>query len=131
MRCCVFAIALNCGAFPALAETIHCADAGGEVSIAYDVGREAGRDTVMRVEMQITDDFGISTDPTHEDYSGEDIAEQAVTGRFTEVVLRVGGGLPSLILRLADGDEGDRRLRAGVLSVAGGGVWAVQCEVPD
>jgi hypothetical protein len=115
---------------PALAQTVHCADADGEVTVEYNVDRVAGSGVITRVQMQIADDFGISTDPAHHDYDGEDIAEQTVTSTFLEVKLRVAGGLPTLILRLVDGDEGAQWVRAGVLSVAGGGVWVVSCDTP-
>ena len=126
----LIAIALTSAASPALAETVCCADANGEVMVAYDIDWDDGTARATRVEMQIADDFGISTDPVHEDYSGEDIAEQTVTGTFTEIVLRVSGRPPALLLRLAEGDHGDIRLRAGVLSVTGGGVWVVSCNTP-
>lgn len=126
----LLAIPLVFAVSPVLGETVRCTDAAGEVTVEYDVVRVVDGDAVSRVQMQITDDFGISTDPGHEDYSGEDIAEQTVTRTFLEVKLRVADGPPALILRLVDGDEGAQWVRAGVLSVAGGGVWVVSCDTP-
>lgn len=112
---------------PAVAETVHCADAAGEVALEYDV--EWGEhDRVTRVQMQIAGDFGISTDPAHEDHSGETIAEQAVEGDRVDVTLRVDGGPPALTLRLVTVSEGAYWLQGGVLGVGGGGLWLVRCE---
>lgn len=117
-------------ASPAMAETVHCADQAGEVAVEFDLDRSGETTAVTRVQMQIDGDFGISTDPGHEDYSGEDLAETTIGAHFIEIVLRVDGGLPALTLRLVDADHGDTWLRAGVLSVAGGGVWVVSCDTP-
>jgi hypothetical protein len=111
-------------ASPALAETVYCADAKGEVAIEYDVVDAA----VMRVQMQMTDDFGISTDPAHPDHSGETIAAQSVTSDSVDVTLRVNAGPPALRLRLVVVADGVYWLNAGALSVAGGGLWAATCD---
>jgi hypothetical protein len=113
-------------ASPALAETVHCTDAKGEVVVEYDLA-ESGS-LVTRVQMEMTDDFGISTDPAHQDHSGETITEQSVTGDSVDVTLRVNGGSPALRLRLVVVTHGVYWLNAGALSVEGGGVWAVTCD---
>jgi hypothetical protein len=122
------AIALAATASPALAETVHCADAKGEVAVEYDI--DESQSLITRVQMQITGDFGISTDPTHPDHSGETIAEQLVTGDGVDVMLRVEGGPPALHLRLVvvSHGHGAHWLNAGALSVEGGGLWAVTCD---
>jgi hypothetical protein len=113
-------------ASPAFAETVHCADAMGEVVVEYDV--DESQSLVTRVQMQMTDDFGISTDPAHPDHSGETIAEQSVTGDSLDVTLRAHGGTPALRLRLVVVTHGVYWLNAGALSVEGGGLWAVACD---
>ena len=121
-------IALVATASPALAETVHCTDAKGEVAVEYDI--DEAQSLITRVQMQITDDFGISTDPAHPDHSGEEIAEQSVTGDSVDVMLRVGGGPPALHLRLVvvSHGQGVHWLNAGALAVEGGGLWAVSCD---
>jgi hypothetical protein len=111
---------------PGLAGTVTCADAKGEVVVEYDVDESESR--VTRVQMQVTDDFGISTDPAHPDHSGETLAEQSVTGDSVDVTLRAGDGPPVLRLRLVAVTHGVHRLNAGALSVGGGGLWAVSCD---
>ncbi len=126
--------ALMAATAPALAETVHCADADGEVAVEYDVSYDAAtnKHAVTRVQMQITDDFGISTDPQHEDYDGEDIAEQSVAGGLVSVNLRVSGeGLPALQLRLGTLSDQLHEATAGVLGVSGGGLWVVTCDAPE
>ena len=120
--------ALTASASPALAETVHCADANGEVAVEYDI--DEAQSLITRVQMQIAGDFGISTDPAHPDHSGEKLAEQSVTGDSVDVVLRVEGGPPALHLRLVVVSHGNgaQWLNAGALAVEGGGLWAVSCD---
>lgn len=128
MRLAILLAASALLATPAFAETVKCADAKGEVAVEYDIGTPDEPNLITRVQMQIAGDFGISTDPSHEDYDGEDIAEQFVMHDLMSVTLRVQDRLPALQLKLAEASEGDFSIRAGVLAVAGGGVWAVVCE---
>ena len=120
--------ALLATASPALAETVRCADAKDEVAVEYDI--DESRSLITRLQMQITGDFGISTDPSHPDHSGEEIAEQSVTGDSVDVMLRAGGGPPALHLRLVtvSHGHGNHWISAGALAVEGGGVWAVSCD---
>jgi hypothetical protein len=119
-------------AAPALAlDTVACADAAGEIAFTYVTG-PALVQPVLSVEMQLTGDFGLSTDPDHPDYDGEYVSAGFI-GNDVE------GGDVSW-----DDDKGDRHLAmsfrigrayhgahsvvGGVVSVQGGGVWIVECQ---
>jgi hypothetical protein len=131
MRAVLLASAMAMTISPVLAETVKCTDAKGEVAVEYDIDYEPDPNAVTRVQMQIAGDFGISTDPAHEDYSGEDIAEQVVDRGLVDVTLRVKGeGGPALRLRVVEASEGQASVTAGVLAVSGGGVWAITCTEP-
>ena len=124
----VLLAAITVAASPALADTVRCADANGEVSVEYDIGEANEPNMVTRVQMQITDDFGISTDPAHEDHDGEEIAFQFVTNDILEVTLAVPDGLPVLDLKLVEAGADNSWMRAGVVAVSGGGTWVITCN---
>ncbi len=56
------------------ADTVTCTDAAGEVTLSY-VLDDAANPPVVRVDMQLTDDFGVSTEPGEPDHDGEYISK--------------------------------------------------------
>lgn len=58
----------------AAVETVTCADAGSEIGFSY-VFDYRQKQPVLSVTMQLTDDFGLSTDPGHADHDGEYVSE--------------------------------------------------------
>lgn len=71
MRLGIFALALLLATGPAqAASTYNCADAEGEVSVVFDYDL-ALAEPFTRIEMQITDDYGLSTVPGARNNDGE------------------------------------------------------------
>lgn len=117
-------------------EHYACADANGEITLAFDYDASA-TEPFSAIEMQLTDDFGIATDPGHPDHSGEVVSAHYAGDDFIGAELRVKdasgqlGGLPVMQIRLVTVSEGQQALVAGGVSVGGGGVWAVTCTLGD
>lgn len=129
LRSALVSIALL-SATPAFAvDTYDCADAKGEVSLEFDL--DNGDAPFKRVQMQMTGDFGISTDPAHPDFDGEYIGAQFTGEDFQGVDLSWKDDTDrvhkAMSLRLVSAWHGDAIVVAGALSVDGGGVWAVTC----
>ena len=121
---------LICSATPAFAvDTYDCADAKGEVAVEFDL--DSGDAPFKRVQMQISGDIGISTDPVHPDFDGEYISAQFTGEDFQGVDLSWKDENDrmhkAMSLRLVSAWHGDAIVIAGALSVDGGGVWAVTC----
>ncbi len=118
------------------AQHYACADANGEITLAFDYDAAAA-EPFGHVEMQLTDDFGISTDPGHEDHSGEFVSAHYAGEDFIGAELRVKdadgkvSGLPAMQIRLVTVSEGANMLVTGGVSVGGGGIWTVTCKVSD
>ena len=118
------------------AQHYACADANGEITLAFDYDAAAA-EPFGHVEMQLTDDFGISTDPGHEDHSGEFVSAHYAGEDFIGAELRVKdadgkvSGLPAMQIRLVTVSEGANMLVTGGVSVGGGGIWTVTCTVSD
>ena len=118
------------------AQHYGCADANGEITLAFDYDAAAA-EPFGHVEMQLTDDFGISTDPGHEDHSGEFVSAHYAGEDFIGAELRVKdadgkvSGLPAMQIRLVTVSEGANMLVTGGVSVGGGGIWTVTCTVSD
>ena len=125
-------IAILCLATPALAfETFDCADAKGEVALEFDY--QHGEAPFRRVQMQIVDDIGISTDPVHDDFDGDYLGKQVSGQDFEGVDVNwkdeKGREHKAMSLRLVIASEGQVTLVTGALAVDGGGVWPVSCAV--
>jgi hypothetical protein len=118
------------------AEHYACVDANGEITLAFDYDAAAA-EPFSHVEMQLTDDFGISTDPDHPDHSGEFVSAHYAGEDFIGAELRVKdaagnvSGLPAMQIRLVAVSEGAHMLVTGGVSVGGGGIWTVTCTVGD
>lgn len=118
----------------AAAERYACTDANGEITLGFDYDAAAA-EPFTALEMQLTDDFGIATEPDHPDFSGEFVSATYLGQDFIGAELRVRdsdgrvGGLPVMQVRLVTASEGAQMLVAGAVSVGGGGVWAVTCTV--
>lgn len=125
-------IAIAClSAAPAFAiDTYDCGDAKGQVTLEFDV--DSSDQPFKRVQMQITDDIGISTDPAHEDFDGEYLGSQFAGQDFqgVDVAWKDDSGSihKAMSLRLVSAYEGDAMVIAGALSVDGGGAWALTCK---
>lgn len=117
-------------------QTYRCADANGEITLAFDYDATAA-EPFATVEMQLTDDFGIATDPAHPDYSGEFVSAHYAGEDFIGAELRVKdasgkvGGLPVMQIRVVTVSEGANMLLTGGVSVGGGGIWTVTCTVGE
>jgi len=113
-------------------ETFVCADVEGEVSVEYDYQYDDEDQPVRRVQMQIIDDIGISTDPGHPDYSGEYIAQSARQRDLMSVDVdwkdETGNVHRAMRLRLVEVSDGPRLLQTGGLAVDAGGVWSITCK---
>lgn len=118
------------------AQTYRCADADGEIALAFDYDATAA-EPFATVEMQLTDDFGIATDPGHPDHSGEFVSAHYAGEDFIGAELRVKNasgavsGLPVMQIRVVTVSEGANLLVTGGVSVGGGGIWTVTCAVGD
>ena len=118
------------------AEHYACADANGEISLSFDYVATAA-EPFTALEMQLTDDFGIATDPGHSDHSGEFVSAHYTGEDFIGAELRVRdangtvGGLPVMQIRLVTVSEGAHMLVTGGVSVGGGGIWTVTCTLGD
>jgi hypothetical protein len=115
-------------------DTVVCGDAAGEITFTYVTG-PALVQPVLGVEMQLTDDFGISTDPDHPDHDGE-----YVSGGFIgedveggEVSWKDDAGSEHLAMSFRIGRvyEAQAAQVGGVVAVSGGGLWTVTCRSSD
>ncbi|MBJ3784210.1 hypothetical protein [Devosia sediminis] len=130
-----FVVVAGMAAAPATAlDTVRCADADGEITFTYVTG-PALVQPVLGVEMQMTDDFGISTDPDHPDHDGEYVSRGFI-GEDVEggdVSWRDEDGREHLAMSFRIGRvyEAQRAQVGGVVAVAGGGLWTVTCTSSD
>ena len=117
-------------------ERYACADANGEIALSFDYDASAA-EPFTSLEMQLTDDFGIATDPAHPDFSGEFVSAHYAGEGFIGAELRVKdatgqvSGLPVMQIRLVTVSEGAHMLVTGGVSVGGGGIWTVICTVDE
>lgn len=121
-----------CTMTPALAlDTVTCADANGEVSLTYTIG-QALVQPILGVEMQITDDFGVSTNADHPDHDGEYVSRGFVGDDVEggDVSWKDDDGREHLALSFRIGRVSEARQSqvGGVLAVDGGGLWTVTCR---
>jgi hypothetical protein len=120
-----------CGAAQAF-DTYSCGDANGEVSVVFDHDA-ALAEPFTRVEMQITDDYGLSTVPGAEDHSGEFVSAHYAGEDFigADIMWRdeTGkvNGLTVMSLRIVTVYEKPNELITGGVAIGGGGVWTLVC----
>ncbi|HEV7344190.1 MAG TPA: hypothetical protein VGN60_00965 [Devosia sp.] len=109
-------------------EIYRCADTEGEIALAFEY--DAGAvEPFAWVEMQLTGDFGISTDPTHRNFDGEFVSDHYVGEDFIGADLKVHvNSLPVMQFRIVRVSEGAHELMTGGVGVGGGGVWSVICQ---
>jgi hypothetical protein len=120
---------------PALAlDTVSCTDAGGEISFTYVTG-PALVQPVLSVEMQLTDDFGLSTDPAHPDHDGEYVSAgfigDDVEGGDVSWTDEEGREHLAMSFRSGRVFEARQAQVGGVVAVGGGGLWTVTCRSSD
>lgn len=133
MRLMLIALLMLIGGAAQASEHYACADANGEITLAFDYLHSAA-EPFSRIEMQLTADFGIATDPEHPDHDGEFVAAHYAGKDFIGAELRVRdeggvvGGLPVMQLRIVTVSEGAHTLVTGGVSVGGGGLWTVTCS---
>ena len=132
-----FVIALAAIGLPASAfalDTVTCADEKGEVSLTYVTG-PAFVQPILSVEMQLTDDFGVSTNADHSDHDGEYVSRGFVGDDVEggEVSWRdeKGNEHRALSFRIGRVTEAQKVQVGGVLAVDGGGLWTVTCRSSD
>lgn len=115
-------------------DTVTCADDKGEVSLTYVTG-PALVQPILSVEMQLTDDFGVSTNPDHPDHDGEYVSRGFVGDDVEggEVSWRDEEGREhrTLSFRIGRVFEAQKARVGGVLAVDGGGLWTVTCQSSD
>lgn len=112
-------------------DAVSCADRDGEIAFTYVTG-PALVQPVLSVDMQMTGDFGFSTDPDHPKYDGEYVSDGFI-GRDVE-----GGDIAwddengkrhhAMSFRIGRTSHGAHSIIGGVVSVEGGGVWVVECQ---
>lgn len=126
------AIGLPASAFAL--DTVTCADDKGEVSLTYVTG-PALVQPILSVEMQLTDDFGVSTNADHPDHDGEYVSRGFVGDDVEggEVSWRdeKGNEHRALSFRIGRVTEAQKAQVGGVLAVDGGGLWTVTCRSSD
>ncbi|MHA6299308.1 hypothetical protein [Devosia sp. CAU 1758] len=115
-------------------DTVSCVDAAGEITLTYTLG-PALVQPVLSVEMQLTGDFGLSTDPDHPDHDGEYVSAGFI-GDDVE-----GGDVSwkdadrrehlAMSFRIGRVSEARQAQVGGVVSVAGGGLWTITCRSSD
>lgn len=85
--------------------------------------------------MQLTDDFGLSTDPAHPNHSGEYIAHGFIVEDMQGADLlwpnADGNELQVMSFRIGKVFEARQARIGGVVSVAGGGLWTVTCQAVE
>lgn len=113
------------------ADTVTCADGAGEVTLSYVLDPEANP-PIVRVDMQLTDDFGVSTEPGQPDHDGEYVSS-AFAGNDMEgadVSWRDDQGTEHLTVSFRIGRvfEAQQAAVGGVIAVGGGGLWTVTCR---
>lgn len=115
-------------------DTVSCADEAGEVVFTYTLG-EALVQPVLSVEMQLTGDYGLSTDPEHPNHDGEYVshgfAENDVEGANVSWKDEEGREHTAMSFRIGRVFEARQALVAGVVAVAAGGLWTVTCQSSD
>jgi hypothetical protein len=135
-KSCLFVTAVTLLAAPAAmaVDTVSCADAAGEIAFAYTLG-EALVQPVLSVEMQLTGDYGLSTQPDHPDHDGEYISRGFVGDDVEggDVSWRDENGYEHLAMSFRIGRvyEARQALVGGVVAVAAGGLWTVTCRSSD
>lgn len=133
----IFLVALAAVGLPVSAfalDTVTCADEKGEVSLTYVTG-PAFVQPVLSVEMQITGDFGVSTNADHPDHDGEYVSRgfigDDVEGGEVSWRDEKGNEHRALSFRIGRVSEGQKAQVGGVLAVDGGGLWTVTCRSSD
>lgn len=133
MRLTILAVALLTTGVAQASEHYACADAKGEITLSFDYDHAAA-EPFTGVLMQLTDDFGIATDPDHPDHNGEFVSAHYAGEDFIGAELRVRaangkvGSLPVMQIRIVKVSEGAHLLVTGGVSVGGGGIWTVTCS---
>lgn len=115
-------------------ERVRCFDDANQIQLNYMI--EWGLpQPIPLVEMQITDDFALSTDPESSDYTGEFVATgfagNGVEG--ADVGWQDNEGRELLVLSFRVGRVFGPKLAkiGGVVSVSGGGLWYIKCRSPS
>ena len=115
-------------------DTVSCADAEGEITFTYVTG-PALVQPVLSVEMQLSGDFGISTDPEHADFDGEYISRGFIGDDVEggDVSWKDDAGREHLAMSFRIGRvyEAQSAQVGGVVAVGGGGLWTVTCQSSD
>lgn len=115
-------------------DTVTCTDAAGEISFTYVTG-PALVQPVLSVEMQLTDDFGLSTDPAHPDHDGEYVSAGFIGDDVEggDVSWKDDQGREHLTMSFRIGRVFEARQAqvGGVVAVGGGGLWTVTCRSSD
>jgi len=115
-------------------DTVSCADEAGEVALTYTLG-EALVQPVLSVGMQLTGDYGLSTDPEHPNHDGEYVsygfAENDVEGANVSWKDEDGREHTAMSFRIGRVFEARQALVGGVVAVAAGGLWTVTCQSSD
>jgi hypothetical protein len=129
-----FSIALITPSAALALDTVSCVDNDREITFNYDLDH-AATPPVTRVEMQLTDDFGFSTDPAHPKHDGEYISDGFSSGDIEggDVSWDEEDGSRHLTMsfRIGRASHGAFHAIGGVVSIGGGGVWVVECQSSD
>lgn len=118
----------------AAVDTVTCADAADEISFTYVTG-PALLQPVLSVEMHLTGDFGLSTDPDYPDHDGEYVSAgfigDDVEGGDVSWKDESGSEHLAMSFRIGRVYEAQNAQVGGVVAVAGGGLWTVTCRSSD
>lgn len=112
-------------------ETVSCADANDEITFSYRIDPHAPQ-PILWVEMQLSGDFGLVTDPAHPKFDG-DYVSMGYTAHGMEggeVAWRDDQGREhaAMSFRIGRVHEARQDHVAGAVSVDGGGLWTVTCS---
>lgn len=117
-------------------ETVSCTDANDEIAFSYGIDPHAPQ-PILWVEMQLTGDFGLVTDPSHPKFDGDYISTGYTAHGMEggDVAWRDDQGREhaAMSFRIGRVYEAQQGHVAGAVSVDGGGLWTVTCssEEPD
>jgi hypothetical protein len=127
-----FALALVPAAFAA--DTVTCTDADSEITLVYTLDADLSV-PITRVDMQLTGDFGLSTDAGHADHDGEFVSAafigDDVEGAEVSWTDESGGAHRALSFRIGRVFEAQSAMVGGVIAVSGGGLWTITCRSSD
>lgn len=129
-----FLLVTGCALPAGAMDTVVCTDAADEVTFTYVIAAAAVQ-PIIGVELQLTGDYGLSTDPSHPDHDGEYVSRSfvgdGVEGGDVSWKDEAGDDHLAMSFRIGRVFEARQALVGGVVAVAAGGLWTVTCRSSD